>query len=70
MRKYAGSVNCDGCGTIFTQVRWWQRWCSKECRDRKYAEWLRRVRAEGEKVVGKIGDLFQQNGEDKNEKDL
>lgn len=32
MKRETGTVRCDVCGCEFTQTRWWQAFCSRECR--------------------------------------
>ena len=43
LKRTCSTVTCDVCGNVFMQLRWWQTFCSQDCRRKNHV--LKAVKA-------------------------
>ena len=43
LKRTCSEVTCDVCGNVFMQLRWWQVFCSQDCRRKNHV--LKAVKA-------------------------
>ena len=68
LKRTCSTVTCDVCGNVFMQLRWWQTFCSQDCRRKnhvlkavKASDALLEVRQLREEVA-RLGSILSDNG--------